>query len=98
MPKALVAISDKLALHCEALQRFSFERCLVPSDVIKNVRFENEEASVDPSFTGARFFSKVPNQITLKLQTPKTSNWGDGCDGRQFAMATMTLQKLRNVD
>src|SRR5437867_4507767 len=78
LPESLMPERRELSLCSETLQRIALQHCLIPIQILENLRLEHEEATVDPAFLGLRFFLEVDHLVTVELHGPEARRWPHG--------------------
>ena len=66
MPEVVVFVGGELVFGGESFEGLAFEDGLVVVDVVEGLWFEDEEAAVDPSGVGLRFFVEVGDAVSVE--------------------------------
>jgi len=85
----------------QALKRLALPHRLVAGDVVEHFRLAHKKRAVDPAFGRLWFLAEGRDLVSPRpreFQVPEPGRRADGGQGAQFAMRTVILQQLVQID
>src|SRR4051812_8237091 len=98
LPETGVRIGHELPAGGEAHERFLLPTGLIARNEIDGLRFDDEEAAVDPCAVARGLLLEARDQLTLQVQRAVSSGRLDRGDRGKLAVIAMELDERANVD